>query len=60
MLQSLFKLEGDAIVMKPFFDAVAVFRRVAHEIHFNKEIDPHEAYEEELKERARDAGYLDS
>ena len=47
-------LEGDkVIVKKPDFDAVAVFRRIAKEIHYNKEIDPHEAYEESLEERTR-------
>ncbi len=46
-----FRLEGDKIVIKPFFDALAVFRRIAKETNYNEEIDPHGAYEEELEER---------
>jgi AbrB family looped-hinge helix DNA binding protein len=47
-------LEDDKVVVKkPTFDAVAVFRRAAKKIHYNKEIDPHEAYEESLEERTR-------
>ena len=50
----VFKLDdGKLILEKPSFDAVAVFRKIAKEINYNKEIDPHEAYEEKLKERAR-------
>ena len=42
-------LEDDkAIIEKPAFDAVAVFEKIAKEIHYNKRIDPHE-YEEELR-----------
>jgi AbrB family looped-hinge helix DNA binding protein len=52
----LFRLEDDKmIVRKPAFDAVAVFERIAKEIHYNKQIDPHEAYEEELEERTKRA-----
>ena len=50
----LFKLEEDKLtVQKPSFDAVGVFRKLAKQIHYNKEIDPHAAYEEELEERSR-------
>ncbi len=45
-----FWLEGDKIVIRPFFDALAVFRRIAKETNYNGEIDSH-AYEEELEER---------
>jgi AbrB family looped-hinge helix DNA binding protein len=52
-----FRLEGDTVIVeKAFFDAVAVFKRIAKETEYNKEIDPHAAYEEELEERARRAG----
>jgi AbrB family looped-hinge helix DNA binding protein len=47
--------DNKAILEKPAFDAVAVFKRVAGEIHYNKPIDPHEAYDEELEERTRRA-----
>ena len=51
----LFRLEDDKLILKkPAFDAVAVFERIAKEINFNKEIDPH-AYEEELEERYKRA-----
>ena len=51
-----FTLEDDKIILKkPVFDAVAVFERIAKEIHYNKEIDSHEAYEEELEERTKHA-----
>ncbi len=50
----LFKLEDDKIILKRYFDAVAVFERIAKETNFNKEIDPH-AYEEELEERYKRA-----
>jgi AbrB family looped-hinge helix DNA binding protein len=47
-------LEDNKVVLKkPSFDAVAVFRRVAKEIHYNKEIDPHEPYEESIEMRTR-------
>jgi AbrB family looped-hinge helix DNA binding protein len=46
-----FTLENNKVTIKPFFDAVAVFQRIAKETNYNKEIDPHEAYEEELEER---------
>jgi AbrB family looped-hinge helix DNA binding protein len=53
-----FTLEDDKIILKkPAFDAVAVFERIAKEINYNKEIDPHEAYEEELEERTKHALY---
>jgi len=53
-----FTLEDDKIILKkPAFDAVAVFERIAKEIHYNKEIDSHEAYEEELEERTKHALY---
>ena len=43
--------DNRVIVKKPSFDAVAVFRKTAKEIHYNQELDPHEAYEESLKAR---------
>jgi AbrB family looped-hinge helix DNA binding protein len=46
--------DDKAILEKPAFDAVAVFERIAKEIHYNKEIDPH-AHEEELEERTKRA-----
>ena len=46
-----FRLERDRIVIKPFFDAVAVFRRVAKSGKSISALDPHAAYEEELEER---------
>jgi AbrB family looped-hinge helix DNA binding protein len=50
----LFRLEDDTLILKkPAFDAVAVFRKIAQQINYNKKIDPHEAYEEELEERTR-------
>jgi AbrB family looped-hinge helix DNA binding protein len=45
-----FRLEGEKLVVRRFFDAVAIFKRIAKEINYNGEIDPH-AYEEELEER---------
>jgi len=45
-----FRLEGDKLVVRGLFDAVAVFKRIAKEINYNGEIGPH-AYEEELEER---------
>ena len=48
-------LEDNKVILeKPAFDAVAVFRRIAKEINYNKEVDPH-AYEEELEERYKRA-----
>jgi AbrB family looped-hinge helix DNA binding protein len=47
----LFKLEGDKIILKRFFDAVAVFERIAKSGKSVSKIDPHSAYEEELAER---------
>jgi len=50
-----FRLEDDKLILrKPAFDAVAVFERIAKEINYNQEIDPH-AYEEELDERFKRA-----
>jgi AbrB family looped-hinge helix DNA binding protein len=50
-----FTLQDDkAILEKPAFDALAVFRRVARSGKSVDEIDPH-AYEEELEERFRRA-----
>ena len=47
-------LEDNKVVLKkPSFDAVAVFRSAAKEIHYNKEIDPHEPYEESVEMRTR-------
>ena len=47
--------DNHVIVKKPSFDAVAIFRKTAEAIHYNKEIDPHQAYEESLKARTRNA-----
>jgi len=48
-------LEDNKVILeKPAFDAVAVFRRIAKEINYNKEVDPH-AYEEKLEERYKRA-----
>ena len=52
----VFNLEDDKMIVKPFFDAVAVFKRVAQETNYNKEIDPHGAYDEEMEERRKRAG----
>ena len=52
----VFKLEDDKMIVKPFFDAVAVFERIAHETNYNTEIDPHGAYDEEMEERHKRAG----
>ena len=52
----IFTLEDDALTLKkPAFDAVAIFQKIAKEINYNKEIDPHAAYEEELEERTHRA-----
>ena len=48
-------LEDNKIIVKPFFDAVAVFTRIAQETKYNKEIDPHGAYDEEMEERHKRA-----
>jgi AbrB family looped-hinge helix DNA binding protein len=48
-----FTLEGDKITVKPFFDAVAVFRRIAESGQSVSEINPRGAYEEELEERLK-------
>jgi AbrB family looped-hinge helix DNA binding protein len=51
----LVRLEDDQVVVKkPAFDALAVFRRVAHSGESVDEINPH-AYEEELEERFKRA-----
>lgn len=47
--------DNKAILEKPAFDAVAVFEKIAKQIHYNKEIDTHEAYEDELEERTKRA-----
>lgn len=47
----IFTLENNKVIIKPFFDAVAVFQRIAKETNYNREIDPHEAYEQGLEER---------
>jgi AbrB family looped-hinge helix DNA binding protein len=47
--------DNRAVLEKPVFDAVAVFRRVANEIRDNREIDPHAAYDDELEERTKRA-----
>ena len=50
-----FTLDEDKVILeKPAFDAVAVFQKIAREIHDDRKIDPH-AYEEELEERTRRA-----
>jgi len=51
----LFKLEGDEIILKRYFDAVAVFERIAKSGKSVSKIDPHAAYEEELEERYKRA-----
>lgn len=49
-------LEDNKVVLKkPAFDAVAVFRKAAKEINYNKEIDPHQAYEESIEMRNHNA-----
>ncbi|MCL4430620.1 MAG: AbrB/MazE/SpoVT family DNA-binding domain-containing protein [Chloroflexi bacterium] len=53
-----FRLEDNKIIIKPFFDAVAVFQRVAQESKHNEKIDPHGAYDEEMEERHKRAGLL--
>jgi len=47
----VFTLQDNSLSLKkPNLDAVAVFEKVAKEIHYNRQIDLH-AYEEELDER---------
>ena len=47
----LFKLDdGRLILEKPSVDAVAVFKKIAKQISYNKKIDPHQ-YQEELEAR---------
>jgi len=49
----LFRLEGDALILrKPTFDAVALFRKIAQQINYNKKIDPHQ-YTEEFELRRK-------
>jgi AbrB family looped-hinge helix DNA binding protein len=45
--------DNKVVVKKPSFDAVAVFIKAAKQIHYNNEIDPHEAYEKSLEARTR-------
>jgi AbrB family looped-hinge helix DNA binding protein len=47
----LFEREDDKIILKRYFDSVAVFERIAKSGKSVSEIDPHAAYEEELEER---------
>ena len=47
--------DNKAVLEKPAFDAVAVFKRVAKSGKSVSYIDPHAAYEEELEERTRRA-----
>jgi len=50
----LVSLEDDRVVVKkPFFDAVAVFRRIAKSGKSISKIDSDANYEEELEERSR-------
>jgi hypothetical protein len=51
MLGGHFYLENDRVVVKRFFDAVAVFERIAKSCKSVSNIDPHGAYEEELEKR---------
>ncbi|MGA2385053.1 MAG: AbrB/MazE/SpoVT family DNA-binding domain-containing protein [Candidatus Bathyarchaeia archaeon] len=46
-----FTVEGDKLIVRRFFDAVAVFRKVARSGKSVSRIDPHAAYEEEIEER---------
>jgi AbrB family looped-hinge helix DNA binding protein len=47
----VFTLEDDRLILKkPNFDSVAVFTKIAQQIHSNEKINPHE-YEEELEQR---------
>jgi len=46
----LFRLDSDKIILKRYFDAVAVFERIAKSDKSVSKIDPHAAYEEELEE----------
>ncbi len=49
-----FVLEDDKLILKkPYFDAVAVFRRIARSGKSISKIDSDANYEEELEERAR-------
>jgi AbrB family looped-hinge helix DNA binding protein len=50
----VFTLEDDCLILKkPNFDSVAVFKKIAEQIHLNKELDPHNAYNEELEQRTK-------
>lgn len=47
----IFTLKNNRLILKKSdFDAIAVFERIAKQIHSNERINPH-AYEEELEER---------
>jgi AbrB family looped-hinge helix DNA binding protein len=49
----LFRLEDNALILrKPNFDALAVFRKTAQQINYNKKIDPHQ-YTEEFEPRRK-------
>ena len=47
--------DNKVVVKKASFDAVAIFRKSAKQIRYNKKIDPHEAYNELLEARIRHA-----
>ncbi len=49
--QVYFVLEDNKLIVRRWFDAVAVFRKIARSGPSVSEIDPHQAYEEELEER---------
>jgi AbrB family looped-hinge helix DNA binding protein len=49
-----FVLEDDRLILKkPFFDAVAVFRKIAKSGKSISKVDSDANYEEEMEERAR-------
>jgi len=49
----LFRLEDNTLLLrKTTFDAVAVFRKTAQQINYNKKIDPHQ-YTEEFEPRRK-------
>jgi bifunctional DNA-binding transcriptional regulator/antitoxin component of YhaV-PrlF toxin-antitoxin module len=47
----LFRLECNKIILKMYFDAVAMFERIAKSGKSVSKIDPQAAFEEELEER---------
>ena len=50
----LFTLEDNKLTLqKPNFDSVAVFKRIALQVHSKRKLDPHIAYNEELEERQK-------